>query len=160
MKRAQNLLKLVAAFLNEQTTLSLATTGRGGEVWVAPLYYLPGKDLSLYWLSSESSLHSMNLKITPNVAATVYRDARSWRQIRGVQMRGLAARVEDPALRAELIDAYCKRFKLGQVLRIAARQSILYALYPEFFRYIDNAKGLGCKFELTRTSEIWRPARS
>ena len=155
MKKAQKQLELVAAFLSEQTTLSLATTGKSGEASVAPLFYLPGKDLSLYWLSSESSLHSLNLSATPRTAATIYRDARNWKEIRGVQMRGLAGKVTDPECRAELIEAYCKRFKLGRVLRLAARQSALFVFEPDFFRYIDNARGFGCKFELTRRPEGW-----
>ena len=37
--------------------------------------------------------------------------------------------------------------------------SDLYSLRPEFFRYIDNAKGLGYKFELTQRPEGWSITR-
>lgn len=155
MKNAKKQLELVAALLGEETTLSLATTGEDGEVSVAPLFYFADKDLSLYWLSSESSLHSLNLGRSPRVAATVYRNALSWREIRGVQMRGSAVRVIEPERRAALIEAYCERFRLGRVIRLAIRQSALYVFEPEFFRYIDNARGFGYKFELTRGPEGW-----
>jgi len=155
MNNALKKLELVAALLREETTLSLATTGENGQASVAPLFYIAGDDLSLCWLSSESSLHSLNLTKQPRVAATVYRHAASWREICGVQMRGSASKVTEPERRRVLIAAYCERFKLGRVLRLAARQSALYVFEPEFFRYIDNARGFGHKFELTRRPEGW-----
>jgi uncharacterized protein YhbP (UPF0306 family) len=150
MKEAQKQLELVAAFLSEQTILSLATTGEDGEACVAPLFYIVDEELIFYWLSSESSLHSLNLNRTPRAAATVYRGTGNWKEIRGVQMRGAVSKVTGPERRAALIRAYCERFKIGRVLSLAIRQSALYAFQPEFFRYIDNARGFGFKFELTR----------
>jgi uncharacterized protein YhbP (UPF0306 family) len=160
MKKAQRQLDLIAALLSEQTTLSLATTSEDGEAAVAPLFYIAGKDLSLYWLSAESSLHSVNLARSPRVAATVYRNASNWKEICGVQIRGSVGRISEPGRRAPLIEAYCERFKLGRILRLAVRKSVLFALEPEFFRHIDNARGFGCKFELTRQPEGWSPIRS
>jgi hypothetical protein len=159
MTRVQKQLEIIAAFLSEQTTLSLATTGEDGEASVAPLFYFIDKELLLYWLSSESSLHSLSLKRTPRAAATVYSKAESWREIRGVQMRGSVSEVTDPKRRAALLKAYCERFKLGTVFRLAIRQSVLYALQPEFFRYIDNTSGFGSRFELTRPAEGWALVR-
>jgi uncharacterized protein YhbP (UPF0306 family) len=156
LKDAQKKLQVVAALLDSETTLSLATTGEDGEPSVAPLFYLPGKDLSLYWLSSEGSLHSLNLERSRCASATVYRNAVRWREIRGVQMRGSASKVTEPERRATLIEAYCERFKLGRVIRLAVRQSAVYVFKPEFFRYIDNARGFGHKFELTCSPDGWR----
>jgi uncharacterized protein YhbP (UPF0306 family) len=152
-------LELIAALLREETTLSLATSGAGSEASVAPLFYIADEELSLYWFSSESSLHSLNLERTPRAAATVYRCARSWREICGVQLRGEVNKVTEPERRAALAKAYCERFKLGRVFRLALRTSVLYCLRPEFFRYIDNARGFGYKFELTRLPKGWSLAR-
>jgi uncharacterized protein YhbP (UPF0306 family) len=152
-------LLLISALLSGQTTLSLATTGEDGEAWVAPLFYLADEELSLYWLSSESSLHSLNLNRTPRAAATVYRGAARWKEIRGVQMRGSVSKVTGPERRAALIKAYCERFSIGRVFSLAIRQSAVYAFQPEFVRYIDNARGFGFKFELTRQPEGWRMTR-
>ena len=110
-------------------------------------------------IAPRTSNHSRNLLRTPRAAVTVYRAAQNWREIRGVQMRGLAGKVTEPERCDELIEAYCKRFKLGRVLRLAARQSALFAFEPEFFRYIDNARGFGCKFELTRQPAGWSLTR-
>jgi uncharacterized protein YhbP (UPF0306 family) len=155
MRNPKKQLELVAALLSRETTLSLATSGEDGDASVAPLFYIADSNLSLYWLSAESSLHSLNLAKSSHAAVTVYRNALNWKEICGVQMRGLALGVTDAKRRAALIEAYCERFRLGRVLRLAARQSALYIFEPEFFRYIDNARGFGYKFELTRPPEGW-----
>jgi hypothetical protein len=49
---------------------------------------------------------------------------------------------------------------LGRVFRLAIRLSTLYLLQPDFFRYIDNARGFGYNFELTRQPEGWSLTRS
>ena len=159
MKGTAKQLELIGALLRGETTLSLATSGEGGGASVAPLFYIADEELSLYWFSSESSLHSLNLKRTPQAAATVYRSAKSWREICGVQLRGAVSGVTDAERRAELVKAYCERFKLGRVFRLALHTSVLYSLRPEFFRYIDNARGFGYKFELTRRPEGWSVTR-
>jgi uncharacterized protein YhbP (UPF0306 family) len=153
MKTTRNQFERIAALLGEQTTLSLATTCEDGSACVAPLFYITDVELSLYWLSSESSLHSQNLARTPRAAATVYSSAKNWRQIRGVQLRGAVSQVTEPQRRAALVKNYCERFKLGRIFSAAIRQSALYCLQPEFFRYIDNSKGFGARFELTRRPE-------
>ncbi|MGD0938207.1 MAG: pyridoxamine 5'-phosphate oxidase family protein [Terracidiphilus sp.] len=155
MGNPQKQLELIAALLRQQTTLSLATTGADGMASVAPLFYIADSDLSLCWLSSESSLHSLNLAKSPHAAATVYRNALNWKEICGVQLRGTVEKISEPKRRAAVIDAYCERFKLGRVPRLAIRQSVLFALEPEFLRYIDNARGFGFKFELIRQPEGW-----
>jgi uncharacterized protein YhbP (UPF0306 family) len=160
MKKTLEQLKLVAALLSGETTLSLATTGENGEAWVAPVFYIVDKDLTLYWLSSESSQHSQNLQRTCRAAATVYRNTDSWRKICGVQMRGATSTVTEPERRRALVRAYCERYKLGTIFRLAISQSILYAFQPEFLRYVDNAKGFGIKFELMRQPQGWILSRS
>jgi hypothetical protein len=159
MRGARKQLELVAALLGEEATLSLATTDEDGQACVAPLFYIADENLSLYWLSSRSSLHSLNLARTPRAAATVYLSVENWRQICGVQMRGTVSKVTDPKRRGALLKSYCERFKLGRALRPALRLSTLYSFQPDFIRYINNARGFGFKFELTRGPEDWSLTR-
>jgi uncharacterized protein YhbP (UPF0306 family) len=159
MKPRRKQLELVARLLRQQTTLTLATTGEDGAACATPLFYLADEELSLYWLSSASSQHSLNLKRMPQAAAAVYGNAASWREIRGVQMRGAVSIVAEPERRQLLVKAYCERFKLGVLFRPAIRRSALYMFQPEFFRYIDNGRGLGAKFELVRLPEGWSLAQ-
>ena len=148
MTDRQKQLEMIAALLREQNTLALATTDQRGQPCVAPLYYISDDELNLYWLSSESSLHSENLKLSPNAAAAVYRPTENWKEIRGVQLRGPVTVISDPAKRRALIKAYCERFQLGAIFKTAISQCSLYALRPVFFRYIDNSKVFGHSFEI------------
>lgn len=143
----------MAAFLREQNTLSLSTVDEAGAPWVTPLFYIADADLKLYWLSSEKSLHSRNIAHHANVSGAVYRHADSWRQIRGVQVRGHAAVILDQEQRAGLVKLYCARFELGALFRAAISQTTLYCFAPQFVRYIDNSKRFGYRFEFTVGSD-------
>jgi uncharacterized protein YhbP (UPF0306 family) len=142
-------LKLVAALLRSENTLALATVNEKGEPSVAPLFYLVDEELSLFWFSSPRSLHSRNLKRAPGASAAVFRHAESWKSIRGVQLRGSVNVIAELSRRAAVIEAYCERFHLGAAFRLAIGRCKLYELRPEFFRYIDNSRGFGDKFEVT-----------
>jgi uncharacterized protein YhbP (UPF0306 family) len=139
----------ISALLRQEATLALATVDEQGIPSIAPLFYLADEDLALYWLSSPSSLHSRNLERAPQASATVYRHAETWKEIRGVQMRGSVAVVADSARRNALIKLYCEKFLLGSFFRLAIARSRLYEFRPTFFRYLDNSKRFGYTFEVT-----------
>ncbi len=143
-------LETISALLREQSTLALATTDETGEPWVTPLYYIVDEELTLFWLSSKASLHSINLSKLSRAAVTVYRHSESWRDIQGVQMRGSASRIDDPKRRREVIKTYCLRFKLGTIFNLVISRCDLFAFRPEFIRMIDNSKVFGNKKELRR----------
>lgn len=148
MSGRQKQLETIAALLREQSTLALATSDEQGQPCVAPLFYIADETLTIYWLSSPASLHSQNLKRVPSAAATIYRPTESWKEIRGVQLRGRVTVIADPARRRALIKAYSERFQLGAIFKAAISRCSLYALRPVFFRYIDNSKVFGHKFEI------------
>jgi uncharacterized protein len=139
--------QLLADLLKSESTLALSTTAPDGSPRVAPLFYLPGEDLRLYWFSSPSSGHSRNLKRDPAAAAAVYCSTDDWRQIRGVQMRGQAAAVSDRVLRQKITDSYIARFRLGTLFGAAMARSRLYEFRPVWLRYLDNSRRFGYKFE-------------
>lgn len=143
-------LELIDALLRKQSTLALSTTDEVGLPCVAPLFYLVDEDLNLYWLSSATSLHSVNLNRVPTAAATVYRDVQSWKDICGVQMHGTVTVITDKNRRREVINAYCQRFQLGTLFRFPISKCALFAFRPEFIRYIDNSRRFGSKIELER----------
>ena len=150
-------LETLATLLREENTLALATLDLDGNPSVAPLFYLVDEHLSLFWLSSPSSLHSQNLKKVPRAAATVYRHTESWNDIRGVQMRGLVTVITDRKRRRLLIKSYSEQFKLGTLFTAAMSRCRLYEFRPGFFRFIDNSKGFGYKFELIPENGATRP---
>jgi uncharacterized protein YhbP (UPF0306 family) len=137
----------IAALLREENTLALATVDESGKPCVAPLFYITDEDLTLYWLSSATALHSVNLDRTTRAAATVYRHTENWKQICGLQMRGQVTAITQRDHRGALIKQYRERFQLGAVFRLAISRSVLYAFRPDYFRYIDNSVRLGYRFE-------------
>jgi uncharacterized protein YhbP (UPF0306 family) len=139
-------LELVSGFLKTQTTLALSTTGDAGSPGVAPLFFLPGEHLDLYWFSSPRSAHGRNLKRDPAAAVAVYCHAEGWADIRGVQMQGAVGVITGPRRRA-IANAYVERFRLGTLFRAAMVRSRLYVFRPRWVRYIDNSRGFGFKFE-------------
>jgi uncharacterized protein YhbP (UPF0306 family) len=150
MKEETTQLETIAALLRNESTVALGTVDERGEPCVAALFYIVDDDLNLYWLSSANSAHSRNLGKNPTASATVYRHTENWKEICGVQMRGRVEAISNRERRSALLKIYCERFNLGRVLRLAIGRSTLYQFRPEWFRYIDNSKRFGYRFEVTR----------
>jgi len=144
--------QLVARLLQAQSTLALATTCADGTPQIAPLFYLAGEALQLYWFSSAASRHSRNLKRNPAAAVTVYWPTGQWREIRGVQMRGGVSVVSEPARRSAIAAAYSARFQLGPAFRAVQARSRLYEFQPSWIRYLDNSIRFGYRFEFSPTA--------
>jgi uncharacterized protein YhbP (UPF0306 family) len=149
MTKKDRQFELIASLLRGESTLAVATVDERGGPCVAPLFYIADAELNLYWFSSAESGHSRNLHPSATVSATVFHHTENWKEIRGVQMRGEVEAVADAERRSAVVKQYCERFRLGRVLQLAIRRSTLYVFRPEWFRYTDNAKHFGYKFELT-----------
>jgi len=151
MDRDRKRLQRVVDFLETESTLALATAAKDGSPYVAPLFYLPGKGLRLFWFSSAASQHSRNLRMNPRASGTVYCRTADWKKIRGVQMRGSAAAQRDTALRRAFAKEYTERFHLGTLFQAAISRCTLYCFQPEWVRYMDNSRRLGYRFEVSLT---------
>lgn len=148
MDRNRKRVETVAAWLDGETTLALATTSLDGSASVAPLFYLRQEGLQLYWFSSASSEHSRNVERNPQAAVSVYHHTAEWKEIRGVQMRGHVSAVSDHVLRDSIREVYIRRFQLGEEFDAAIAASTLYRFQPEWVRYLDNSRSFGYQFEL------------
>jgi len=141
-------LERIRALLRNQSTLALATTDERGNPHSAPLFFVIDDDLNLYWYSSPMSAHSRYCAMHPRVSVSVYRPTDEWRKICGIQMDGMAIKVEDEAGRKVIESSYLLKFKLGPATRIALKRSTLYRFTPEWVRYLDNARRFGFRFEI------------
>lgn len=135
--------------LRGQSTLVLSTVNPDGTPHAAPLFYLVGGHLELYWFSSASSQHSQNLSRGGTVSVAVYVATECWKEIRGVQATGTPERITDHKMRKEITRLYCERFHLGQIFRLAFARSLLYVFRPSWIRYIDNSKRFGFRSEVS-----------
>ena len=84
---------------------------------MTPLFYIVDDDLTLFWLSSKTSSHSINLKRSPRAAISVYRQAESWKDIEGVQMRGSITIVADKRRRSRLDQDVLPAISVGSCLQ-------------------------------------------
>lgn len=139
---------LIRVLASSQTTLTLATTGADGAARATPLFYLSTSDLLFYWFSAQSSAHSRDCVRSRQVAVAIHSAAQSWQQIRGVQMTGRVAIVQDRAHRQSIRRAFVERFQLEGALRVALQRSTLYCFTPEWIRCIDNSRRFGDKWEM------------
>jgi uncharacterized protein YhbP (UPF0306 family) len=140
--------QVVQGFLQTQSTLALATTREDGQPESAPLFYVNDDLLNLYWLSSPSSRHSLNLGLRPAVSATIYAPVWNWADIVGVQIEGLASAITDDRIREEILNLYLRKFQLPSELDKAITASTLYMLTPIWIRWVDNSVQFGYKTEL------------
>ena len=84
----------ISKLLSSLTTATLATVNQKGEPCAAAVYYAHDEKLTLYFLSSKSTLHGANLLVNPRVAATAYDEHQDWKSLCGLQLKGLARPVE------------------------------------------------------------------
>ncbi len=147
---AQNDLPVrIAAFLAAHHVMSLATAGLDGPHAASLFYACDG--LSLVWISDAKTRHSREVEAHGQVAATIAPDYADFSTIRGLQIRGIAYRVNDSE-RARLMAllesryAFLRRPAEGpKKMHDAYAQAGIYRLDPKHIVFIDNAKGFGHK---------------
>jgi len=137
----------VLRMLREQSTLSLATASRAGTPHVAPVFYIVDDELRLYWFSEPKSRHSRDLAASPAAAASVFVPTDHWREICGIQLRGTASVVREPARRAAVAAVYTERFALGPEFDALLARHRLYEFRPAWIRYLYNGVEFGYKVE-------------
>jgi len=132
--------------------MSLATSGPEGP-WSAAVFYA-SDGLTLYFLSVPESRHVRDIEAGGRAAAAIHRDVGDWREIRGVQLEGAAARIGG-AERAAALARYAGKFPLIAQLSSAPREIAAamarvewYRLSPRRVRLIDNTLGFGHREEL------------
>lgn len=143
----------IRSLLRRQSTLVLATADEHGVPHTAPLFFLAGDDLRLYWFSSRATRHSQNCARNPAASIAVFRNTSQWRQIQGVQMQGSVSVVADRTLRSAIRKKYCSRFQLDARFAVVLRLSSLYCFTPSWVRLIDNARRFGEKIEIGLKSD-------
>ena len=138
--------------IESASTLTLATSDDTGP-WAAPVYYA-FLDGNFYFFSSPQSRHIQQASESGKAAASVFHQADSWQEIRGIQMTGTVRRIRSIPLSLQVIAAYLKRFPFTREFfprhpspdaeaffsRFKAR---LYAFCPTEAYYIDNRLGFG-----------------
>jgi uncharacterized protein YhbP (UPF0306 family) len=129
------------AYLAAHNVMTLATRS----VWAAAVFYA-SDGFTLYFVSSPASRHARDLAEDSRAAAAIHEDYRDWRAIQGIQLAGVAERLEG-AEREAALACYSRKFPFlntvtGPVLEALGRAAC-YRLEPTELHFIDNAAGFG-----------------
>lgn len=140
------------AYLRAHNVMTLATHGPEG-VWAAAVFYVH-ENFDLYFLSSPTTRHSLNLAANPRVAVTIQADYDDWRAIKGIQMEGNVTRLEGLE-QARAILLYGKKFSIvGNIARAPAEiarafsRVAWYRVTPTRVYFVDNSQGFGHRDEI------------
>jgi uncharacterized protein YhbP (UPF0306 family) len=145
------LLHRVQEYLRTHHVMTLATSGPGGAAAAAVFYAHAGS--TLYFLSSPRSLHAHNIELDPRVAMTIQSECTDWAEIRGLQLDGIARRLE-PRDESSARALYAAKFPfigtlahLPAALRDAFAKVSWYEVTLSRGRLIDNTLGFGHREE-------------
>ncbi len=142
----------VFEYLHDHHVMTISTVGVDG-LWAAAVFFVSDR-LTLYFLSSPRSRHSLNIATNPGVAVTIQKDYDSWPEIKGIQMAGEATEIFDREKEAA-VELYTAKFELieyidsqPQVIQDAFKRISWYKVTPTEVYFIDNSKGFGNRSEV------------
>ena len=142
----------VQRYLREHHVMTLASHGDAG-VWAAAVFYA-NDGFAIYFLSSPSSRHCQNLASSPRASAAIHEDYAEWREIKGVQMEGIASVLSgDEEEKARRL--YAAKFPIvgkpeqmpASIIKALAKVR-WYKLIPDRLYFIDNSAGFGHRDEI------------
>lgn len=111
--------ELAKAILGKGHLMSLATVDDGGP-WVCDVIYVFDEDWNLYWLSEITTRHSETIIKNPAVAATITISNKSKESNEGLQISGIARKIEGDilamAIKHRLKRNYQAPVKEGEIL--------------------------------------------
>ena len=140
--------KLAEELIKGQNTMTLSTAVKD-VAWAAPVYYAD-MSFKFYFFSDPASRHIQEALASRQVAAAIFHQSSTWKEIRGIQMSG-AIRPLHPSIESvKVLRAYLKKFPFtleffgsgekmdldGFTKRFRVR---LYCYQPEILYYMDNS---------------------
>jgi uncharacterized protein YhbP (UPF0306 family) len=142
----------VEGYLRNHHAATIATSS-AGDIWAAAVFYV-NEGYILYFLSSPTSRHCLNLAQNSRVAVTIQEDCPDWLEIKGVQIEGVASEIsgveEERARRL-----YGKKFPVVGMLAQAPAAIVKamakvrwYKVVPHRLCFIDNSVSLGHRDEV------------
>ncbi len=143
----EELRKLAEELLKGQNTMTLSTAVKD-VAWAAPVYYAH-IDFRFYFFSDPSSRHIQEALAGRQVAAAIFHQSSTWKEIRGIQMSGPVQPLSPGLESVRAIRAYLKKFPFtleffgsGEKLDLdgfSKRFRVrLYRFRPEVCLYMDN----------------------
>ena len=143
----QELNDMAGRLVADQTTITLATA-TGDEAWAAPVYYVYVKS-GFYFLSSPNSRHIKEGLHSGQASATIYANASTWTEIKGLQMSGCIESVNRKFDAIQVLREYLKKYPFTRdffktdvspdLNMLTKRFGVrLYRFIPALIYYLDN----------------------
>lgn len=137
----------VGAILGRSRLLTLATVGAAKGAHANTAFFAVDDDLSLYFVSERTTLHSHNIDNDPRAAATVFCEAPLYgEQLQGLQLFGRAEECDGSVL-AHALEVYQGRFaefaqdpELRERFRTGTAPSALYRFRVESLTLLDEPR--------------------
>ncbi len=159
MEQAE-LRRIILQYLEDHHTLSLATV-REGRPHAATVFYV-NWEFTLYFVSSPTSHHGMDISCNAQVSATIDEDYAQWSLIKGIQLSGTAQPVGGIWEMGRLALSFVKKFpdvanffkspqKLTDNIFNKVAGVRFYELVPSRILFINNERGFGNREELNLT---------
>ena len=141
----------VGSILREIPAMTLATCNLGIP-WATDVYFA-AVGFELFFFSSHRSRHCRNLADNPSCAATVHPTVNSWKEIKGLQMEGVAEPATTLGGKAQGLAAYIGKFPFARELFANPTETIstidkatMYVMRPSHILLLDNALGFGSRY--------------
>jgi uncharacterized protein YhbP (UPF0306 family) len=130
-------------------TMTLATVSINDEPHAAAVYFSANPDFHFFFLSENSSQHSLDLAANPHAAVTIQAECDRWQNIHGLQMRGLVNKIETGETWQQGWKLYRQKFPFVNELASLLLRHHLYEFVPTWIRLVDNRRSFGFKQEWT-----------
>lgn len=127
------------------STMMLATLGIGGEPHAAAVYYTCDEQLNFYFFSDEHSQHSLDIAHHQQAALTVHPEINGWQEIRGLQLRGMAALVQTQSDREHTWERYAGKFPFVGQLEEIVLENKMYVFAPHWSAWWTTGRGEDCE---------------
>ncbi len=142
----------VLHYLRDHQVATLATCSTETP-WAAAVFYV-NDGFTLFFLSSPTARHCLNLAQNPRIAVTIQEDYADWLEIKGVQIEGVACEIsgmEEKKARRLYGEKFPVVGKLAQapaaIVKALAKVR-WYKVVPSRLYFVDNAAGLGNRDEI------------
>ena len=135
----------IADFLAQCITLTVSTVSPNGSPRAADVYFCSDADLNVYFYSDPASRHSRNIARDPRVAVAVRVESMDWHEVKGVQLEGEAARVDDLDERQKAWRMMCAKFPFYESFTDVIARLEICRITPQSVRWLDNSISFGYK---------------
>lgn len=121
MKEIQDLEKVIREYLPGVIHMSLGTS-KNNIPWVCEVHYVYDDDLNLYFRSTPSRRHSLEIAENPNVAGNIIKQHEPGEKPRGIYFDGVAEMLTDVTEDDVAYKLYCERFGTTQSILEEAKK--------------------------------------